>query len=85
MKESYFNTDYQEQETTIVIDYCKSLLTIYSSKKAQIERLKAKLGKATVNYYTNHKISGSKWEIPFKEKRKITSALSRPLLIGNIK
>ncbi len=85
MKESYFNTDYQEQETTIVIDYCKSLLIIYSSKKAQIERLKSRLGEPTVCFYTNHKVSGSKWEIPFNEKRKIASALSRPLLIGNIK
>jgi len=78
-------TKYEEQETVINIDYANSMLSIYTSRKMTFNRLKEKLGKPTNIYYVKKKISGGIWEIPFSEKRKIVSALSRPLLIGNVK
>lgn len=78
-------TKYEEQETVINIDYASSILSIYTSRKMTFNRLKEKLGRPTNTYYVKKKISGGIWEIPFYEKRKIVSALSRPLLIGSVK
>lgn len=79
------NSNYEEQETIVNIDYYNSKLHIYTSRKITFERLKEKLGKPNKEYLVKNKITGGKWEIPFSDKRKITSVLSRPLLIGNIK
>ena len=78
-------TKYEEQETVINIDYASSILSIYTSRKMTFNRLKEKLGRPTNTYYVKKKISGGIWKIPFSEKRKIVSALSRPLLIGSVK
>lgn len=84
MKEKMYNTDFNEQETNINIIYSKNMLTIYTCRKITYNKLKAKLGEPTKTYYINKYISGGKWNIPFSDKRKLTSILSRPLLIGNI-
>ena len=78
-------TKFEEQETVVNIDYARSILSIYTSRKMTFNRLKEKLGRPTNTYYVKKKISGGIWEIPFSEKRKIVSALSRPLLIGSVK
>ena len=85
MKESFYNIDYNEQETNINIDYSNSIVTIYSSRKTQIQKIKSRIGEPTEVYYTDKKISGSKWVVPFCQKKVLSSILSRPLLIGNIK
>ena len=85
MKEQFYNTSYDEQETQINIDYANSILDIYTSKKLTYSRLENKLGKPTKIYYIGNKICGGRWNILFSDKRKISSILSRPLLIGNIK
>lgn len=82
---SFNNTQYEEQETIVNIDYYNSKMYIYTSRKITFERLKDKLGKPSKEYLVNKKISGGRWEIGFNEKRKITSVLSRPLLIGSVK
>ena len=85
MKKQFYNTIYEEQETQINIDYSNSILDIYTSRKMTYNRLENKLGKPNKIYYIDNKISGGRWNILFSEKKKISSILSRPLLIGNIK
>ena len=48
-------------------------------------KIKAKIGEPSNTYYLKKKICGATWKIPFSEKRKITTVLSRPLLIGSVK
>ncbi len=85
MKDKFYNTDYDEQETIINIDYYKKEVSLYTSRKAVHERIIKKIGKPTKQYYTDKKISGANWIIPFSDKKSITSILSRPTLIGSIK
>lgn len=85
MKKIFYNTIYEEQETQINIDYSNSIVDIYTSKKLTYNRLENKLGKPNKIYYIDNKICGGRWIIHFSEKRKLSSILSRPLLIGNIK
>lgn len=81
----FFNTNYEEQETQINIDYCNSELDIYTSRKMTFNRLEKKIGKPNQIYYTEKKVSGGRWKIPFSDKKRLTTILSRPLLIGSIK
>ena len=81
----YFNTLPEEQETIINLDYYSRTLHIYSSKKSVIQRLSLKLGEANKTDYIKKAVTGAKWEIPFADKKKMTIALSKPLLIGQMK
>ena len=81
----FYNTIPEEQETIININYYDKELHIYSSRKAVIQRLNTKLGKPTNIDYINKALTGASWNIPFADKKKITIALSKPLLIGQIK
>ena len=81
----FYNVDYEEQETIINIDYCKKELYLYSSRNAVCNRIIGKIGEPTRKYYTQQKVSGAMWVIPFQNKKIITSILSRPILIGNMK
>lgn len=85
MKNKFYNTNPEEQETVINIDYYESKVNIYTSKKSIYERVLRKIGKPTKVYYLNKTICGANWTIPFSDKKSITSILSRPTLIGNIK
>lgn len=85
MSEKFYNTDYEEQETNITIDYSNSTVTLYTSRKTNYERIKSKLGDPNKIYYIKKRITGGRWDIPFSEKKKLSSVMSRPLLIGNIK
>ena len=75
----------QEQEAIINIDYYKKEISIYTSRRTVYERITKKIGGPTKQYYTDKKISAASWIIPFKDKKIITSILSRPTLIGNMK
>lgn len=83
--EKFYNTNYEEQETNINISYPNSYLSVYTSRKINYERLKQKLGEPYRKYMINNQVSGGEWRIPFSDKKRLTSILSRPLLIGNIK
>ena len=85
MNDIFYNTNYEEQETLINIDYSNSILDIYTSRKLTFNRLKNKLGEPYKAYYMNNKVCGGRWKVDFSDKKKLTSILSRPLLIGNIK
>ncbi len=84
-KMKYYNTIPEEQETIINIHYYNKVLYLYSSRKSVIQRLIRKLGEPSKYDYINKAISGASWNIKFDNKKLITSILSRPLLIGNIK
>ena len=84
LKEFYL-TDLNEQETIINIDYYGRVIYIYTCRKHIAERLQKKLGQPTKVYFTNNRISAVRYELPFNKKREISSVLSRPLLIGNMR
>ena len=81
----YYNTIPEEQETIINLDYYAKELHIYSSRKAVIQRLYAKLGDPTKTNYINKALTSASWNIPFADKKKITIALSKPIIIGQMK
>lgn len=83
-RETFCKTELEEQETTINIDHFNSTLNLYTCRKPVYERIQKKIGEPTKVYYTQNQISGGYWIIPFKEKKKITSILSRPTLIGQM-
>lgn len=85
MKNTFYNTDYEEQETVINIDYFTSKFSVYTSRKSIYNRLLNKLGNPSKTYYTEKKISGANWIIPFSDRKKISTILSRPTLVGDIK
>ena len=78
-------TNYEEQETQINIDYAGGVISIYTSRRMTYNKIKSKLGEPSHIYYLKKGISGASWKIPFSEKRKITTVLSRTLLIGSVK
>ena len=81
----FYNTIPEEQETTINIDYYNKILNIYSSRKSVIQRLQNKLGEPAKTYYINKEVTGANWDIPFAEKKKMNFALSKTIIIGQIK
>ncbi len=85
MNNIFYNNLYDEQETQISINYSSSSLDIYTSRKLTYKRLENKLGSPTRIYKIGNKICGGNWSICFSDKKKISSILSRPLLIGDIK
>lgn len=85
MKKIFYNTDYEEQESSINIDYSKKEICLYTNRKMVYDRLVKKIGEPTKEYYIHSKLSGASWNIPFESKKRITSILSRPTLIGNMK
>lgn len=83
--DNFYNTDIEEQETVIIIDYFESKLKVYTSRKSIYKKICRKIGEPKEVYYTKEKISGAKWDISFSDKKTISAVLSRPTLIANIK
>lgn len=81
----FYDVSLEEQETIINIDYYKKQVLIYTSRKVVYDRIVKKLGDPFKIYYSKGQISGANWIIPFKNKKNITSILSRPILIGDMK
>ena len=81
----YYNASPEEQEAIISIDYYEKVLHIYSSRKSVIQRLYAKLGEPNKIDYINKALTGAIWNISFEDKKKLNIALSRPLLMGQMK
>lgn len=80
---NFYDTSLEEQETTTNIDYFKKETIIYTSRKTIYNRYLKTLGKPTQTYYTNKKISGAKWVIPFNDKR-VNYLFSKTILIGGL-
>ena len=79
----FYDTDLEEQETITNIDYLNKEAIVYTSRKTIYNRYLKALGEPTQTYYTNKKISGAKWIIPFKDK-KINYLFSKTILIGGL-
>ncbi len=69
-----------ETETTINVIYDMEKLCIYTNKVGLQKQLNKLLGEPTKEYKIKRSITGSMWEIPFKDKTKI----SRMILKANI-
>ena len=80
-----YNTEFEEQETIVHIDYARSQIHLYSCRKTVIKKLKEKLREPDKVYTIRNQVSGASWTLGFEDKRKITSVLSRPTLIGSVK
>lgn len=80
----FYNNLPEEQETIINLDYYARRLTIYTSRKKQIENLTKALGEPNILFTIKEKVCGCKWNIPFENTKATSKALSRPLLIGTL-
>ncbi len=76
MKEKiYKEANKQEIETTINVLYSEQILSIYTNKVDLQRKLNKVLGEPTKELKIKRSITGSIWEIPLKEKTKITQMI----------
>ena len=81
----FYNTIPEEQETHIIITYADKSLCIYSSRKSVLKRLFKSLGEPATSDFIKESLTGASWRIPLNDKKGIKTALSKTLLIGQIK
>lgn len=79
-KKTYKEANQFETETNINVLYKEQIISIYTNKVDLQKKLNKILGEPTKEYKIKRSISGSVWEIPFKDKTKITKLM----LKGNI-
>ncbi len=79
-KKIYKEANQFETETNINVLYKEQLISIYTNKVDLQKRLNKLIGEPTKEYKIKRSISGSVWEISFKDKTKITKLM----LKGNI-
>ena len=78
----FYNTIPEEQETIVNIDYSNKKVSCYTSRYAVYERIKRKIGEPTKTFYTNKKISGAIWNIPFTDKKILNVIFSKTVILG---
>ena len=64
-----------ETETNINVLYKEQVISVYTNKIDLQRKLNKVLGKPTKEYKIKRSISGSVWEIPFKDKTKIRNLM----------
>ena len=64
-----------ETETNINVLYKEQVISVYTNKVDLQRKLNKVLGKPTKEYKIKRSISGSVWEIPFKDKTKIRNLM----------
>lgn len=74
-KKIYKEANKQETETTINVLYSEGILSIYTNKVPLQRKLNKLLGEPTKEHMIKRSISGSAWEIPLKDKAKITKLM----------
>lgn len=74
-KKIYKEANQFETETTINVLYKERIISIYTNKVDLQKRLNKLIGEPQREYKIKRSISGSVWEIPFKEKTKITKLM----------
>ena len=62
-------------ETTINVLYSENKLSLYTNKVDLQKKLNKLLGEPTKEYKIKRSIVGSTWDIPLKEKDKITKII----------
>ena len=65
----------EEMETTINVLYSENKLSLYTNKVNLQKKLNKLIGKPTKEYKIKRSIVGSSWDIPLKEKDKITKII----------
>lgn len=74
-KKIYKEANQFETETNINVLYKEQLISIYTNKVDLQKRLNKLIGEPTKEYKIKRSISGSVWEIPFRDKNKITKLM----------
>lgn len=74
-KKIYKQANQSETETTINVLYGEKILSIYTNKIELQKQLYKILGEPQKEYIKGRSITGSSWEIPLKEKSKITKIM----------
>lgn len=80
MKKIYKKANVSETETTVNVLYGEKILSIYTNKVELQRELNKVLGEPKKEYIKGRSIIGSSWEIPLKDKIKI----SKMVLKANI-
>lgn len=80
MKKIYKKSNVSETETTVNVLYGEKILSIYTNKVELQRELNKVLGEPKKEYIKGRSIIGSSWEIPLKDKIKI----SKMVLKANI-
>ena len=85
MKEKFYsNYEPQEIETHIWIDYLGSKVRIETNRKLQYYKLMDKLGEPTKKEYIKNTLCGAYWDIPFKDRKRISNIIKINLLLGHL-
>ena len=82
-QEKFYNTDLEEQESMINVDYKNKTASFYTSRKTVYNRMLKEVGEPTQIYYIGEKITGGSWEIDFKDKN-INKIFSKTIIIGTL-
>lgn len=80
MKKKYKKANVSETETTVNVLYGEKILSIYTNKVELQRELNKVLGEPKKEYIKGRSIIGSCWEVPLKDKIKI----SKMVLKANI-
>ena len=75
MKKIYKEVHEIEQETTINVLYEEEIISIYTNKVDLQKKLNKLLGEPTIENKIKRTIVGSMWEVPLKEKSKISQMI----------
>ena len=75
MKKIYKEVNEIEQETTINVLYQEEIISIYTNKVDLQRKLNKLLGEPTIENKIKRTIVGSVWEVPLKEKSKISQMI----------
>ena len=74
-KKIYKEANMFETETNINVLYKEQIISVYTNKVDLQRKLNKILGEPTKEYKIKRSISGSVWEIPFKDKTKIRNLM----------
>ena len=74
-KKIYKEANQFETETNINVFYKEQMISVYTNKVDLQRKLNKVLGEPTKEYKMKRSISGSVWEIPFKDKSKIRNLI----------
>ena len=75
MSKIYKQANLCETETTVNVLYGEKILSIYTNKVDLQKELQKILGEPSAEYKKGRSITGSRWEIPLKEKSKISKLI----------
>jgi len=75
MSKIYKQANLCETETTVNVLYGEKILSIYTNKVDLQKELQKILGEPSAAYKRGRSITGSRWEVPLKEKSKISKLI----------